>query len=67
MKKILYISTIPSPYRVDFYNELGKYIDLTVWFAEHNEKINREWKISEKAYNYNYEILKGITIASNII
>ncbi|MCK4377359.1 MAG: glycosyltransferase family 4 protein [Actinomycetia bacterium] len=66
MKKILYISTIPSPYRVDFYNELGKYIDLTVWFAEHNEKINREWKISEKAYNYNYEILKGITIASNI-
>ena len=32
MKKILFITNIPAPYRIDFYNELGKYFDLTVLF-----------------------------------
>lgn len=32
MKKILFITNIPAPYRIDFYNELGKYLDLTVLF-----------------------------------
>lgn len=32
MKKILFITNIPSPYRVSFFNELGKYVDLTVLF-----------------------------------
>ena len=27
--KVLYITNIPSPYKVDFYNELGKYCELT--------------------------------------
>lgn len=30
--KLLYITNIPSPYRVDFFNELSKYCDLTVLF-----------------------------------
>ena len=32
MSKVLYITNIPSPYRVEFFNELGKYVDLTVVF-----------------------------------
>lgn len=32
MKKVLYLSNIPSPYRVDFFNELGKFYELTVVF-----------------------------------
>ena len=32
MKKILFITNIPAPYRIDFYNELGKCFDLTVIF-----------------------------------
>lgn len=32
MKKVLFSTNIPSPYRVDFFNELGKYCDLTVCF-----------------------------------
>ncbi len=32
MNKVLYITNIPSPYRVDFFNELGKSVDLTVLF-----------------------------------
>lgn len=30
--KVLFLTNIPSPYRVDFFNELGKYCDLTVVF-----------------------------------
>ena len=30
--KILFSTNIPSPYRVDFFNELGKHCDLTVCF-----------------------------------
>lgn len=32
MKKVLFITNIPSPYRVAFYSMLGKYVDLTVVF-----------------------------------
>lgn len=34
MSKILFITNIPSPYRVDFFNELGKSCDLTVLFEK---------------------------------
>ena len=30
--KILFITDIPSPYRVDFFNELNQYCNLTVIF-----------------------------------
>lgn len=30
--KILYLANIPAPYMTDFFNELGKYCDLTVIF-----------------------------------
>ena len=32
MKKVLIITNLPTPYKVDFYSELGKYCDLTVIF-----------------------------------
>ena len=32
MKKVLFATNVPSPYRVDFFNELGKYCELTVCF-----------------------------------
>ena len=32
MKKVLFISNIPAPYRIDFFNELGKEVELTVLF-----------------------------------
>ena len=34
MKKVLFLSYIPSPYRVAFFNELGKRCDLTVVFEK---------------------------------
>lgn len=30
--KVLWLTNIPSPYRVDFFNELGKFCQLTVLF-----------------------------------
>ena len=32
--KVLFLVNIPAPYRVDFFNELGKYCKLTVLFEE---------------------------------
>ena len=32
LKKVLFITNIPAPYRIDFYNELGKHCELTVIF-----------------------------------
>lgn len=42
--KVLFISNIPSPYRVDFFNELGKYVELTVIFeAKRAKGIRFDW------------------------
>ena len=43
--KILWLTNIPSPYRVSFFNELGKYCSLTVLF-EKQSSVERDesWK-----------------------
>ena len=53
--KILWITNIPSPYRVDFFNELGEKCDLTVLFEKKksNER-DKSWQ------NYKFENFKGI-------
>ncbi len=43
--KVLFITNIPSPYRIDFFNEFGKYVDLTVIFEAR--------RVSEIAFNWN--------------
>ena len=37
LRKVLYITNYPSPYRVDFFNLLGKAVDLTVSFTSRPE------------------------------
>lgn len=45
MKKIIFCTNLPSPYRVDFFNELGKYCDLTVLYERHSSsERNIAWK-----------------------
>lgn len=63
--KILYVTNIPSPYRIEFWNQLGKKIDLTVWFEASNES-NREWEINGLGDHFKFKFLKGITLGINM-
>lgn len=55
--KVLFISRGPSPYRVDFFNELGKLCDLTVLFEMHPCEISDR---NEKWFHEDYNCFKGI-------
>lgn len=49
MKRILIITNIPSPYRVEFFDELCRYFDVTVVYAERSEDHkdrNAAWYLS---------------------
>ncbi len=57
--KILYLTNIPSPYRVDFFNELGKECDLTVLFERKSAlDRNKEWYKNDFLY-FDGIFLKG--------
>ena len=46
MKSVLFLTNFASPYRVHFFDELGKYMDVTVLYSDRVEDIrhrNAEW------------------------
>lgn len=59
--KVLFMTNIPSPYRVDFFNEWGKYCDLTVTFTDrfyaHRDKSWQDFRFE----NFKGVFLKGKT------
>lgn len=58
--RVLFLTNVPSPYRVEFFNELGKNVDLTVVFERNNAKSrNKEW-MSQNFKNFKYHFLRGI-------
>ncbi|WP_158217614.1 glycosyltransferase family 4 protein [Lottiidibacillus patelloidae] len=65
--RVLFLVNIPAPYRVDFFNELGKLCDLTVLF-ESGESIEREqsW-LSNNFINFKAIFLKGIKIKNSTL
>jgi len=53
MKKVMFLTNYPSPYRVQFFDELGKYMDVTVLFSERKEdKTHRssDWYIQSQGH-----------------
>lgn len=53
--KVLFLTNVPSPYRVNFFNELGKYCDLTVVFEKKTStERDKSWQ------NYTFENFKGV-------
>lgn len=51
MKKVLFLTGYPSPYRVFFFDELGKSVDLTVLYADRQEQqVHRakQWFVESK-------------------
>ena len=62
MKKVLFIVNIPSPYRVSFFNELGKYCDLTVLFEKRaSDERDDSWKKYEFV-NFKGVFLNGFSV-----
>lgn len=60
--KVLFMTNVPSPYRVDFFNELGKYVDLTVVFEKGtSDERDDSWK-KYRFDNFKGIVLKGISI-----
>ena len=52
---MLWITGIPSPYRVDFFNELGKYYDLQVLFElKSSDERDESWK------NFKFDCFEGV-------
>lgn len=63
--KVLFLTNVPSPYRVDFFSELGKYCDLTVIF-EKNTSDERDKSWSEYLFtNFRGIILVGKSIKTD--
>ncbi len=63
--RILFTTNAPSPYRVDFFNELGKTCDVTVVFERDlPSDRDKSWKTFD-AERFEYYILSGINTAAD--
>lgn len=60
--KVLFLTNIPSPYRVDFFNELGKICNLTVLYERKKAKNRNDIWQSKNKKNFKEIFLKGIEI-----
>lgn len=60
--KILFMTNVPAPYRVDFFNELGKSCDLTVTFEKKSSDERGSAWDGYKFENFTGVFLKGKSI-----
>lgn len=71
--KVLFLTNVPSPYRVDFFNELGKYCELTVLYERkkvnyRNQSWNRYKAVSfQEVYLRSYKLVKNCIICFEIL
>lgn len=61
--KILFLTNLPSPYKVDFFNQLGKLCDLTVIF-ERNTATNRDvnWRNNQQDLYFHQIYLNSVNV-----
>ena len=60
--RVLWLTFIPSPYRLRFFEELAKRCDLTVLFERENSKIRGSHWDGFQFNGYTGIILKGVTV-----
>lgn len=65
--RILFITNVPSPYRVDFFNELGRLCDLTVLFDRKTVDYRKEEWLAFVPETFTPIFLKGIEIKNSKI
>ena len=63
MKRVLFITNIPSPYRVDFFDALGQFMDVTALYfdrrQDHSDR-TKEWYIQGKGNFHPVQLEKRI-------
>lgn len=63
--EVLWVTNIPSPYRVDFFNELGKLCELTVLFEKStSSERDKSWN-KQNFLNFNGIVLNGRSTAAD--
>lgn len=55
--KVLFMTNIPSPYRVTFFNELAKKCDLKVVFEKQKTKVRNDTWFKDNRFNFDYIML----------
>lgn len=63
--KVLFLVNIPSPYRVDFFNHLGKFCDLTVLFERKSSAERDASWANANFINFNGIFLNSLNIRKN--
>lgn len=68
MKRVLFLTNYPSPYRVRFFDELGKRMDVTVLFAdriEDKKHRNASWYVPSAGSFRSVQLKKTLAVKSN--
>lgn len=63
--KIIYITNVPSPYKVDFFNELSKSCELTVIYERSSASDREKNWVSKENRNYEIIFLNGIELGTD--
>lgn len=70
VKRMLFLTNYPSPYRIDFFDEMGKYVDLTVLFTSEPKNIkdrNMQWFREGKGTFRGIFLKKTLTMGEEIL
>lgn len=63
--KILFTTNIPVPYRIDFFNELGKYVDLTVVFERTEAHTRNSSWLKTNFNNFKGIFMRGLSVGDD--
>lgn len=64
--KVFLLHNIAAPYRLPLFDELGKRVDLDVFFCRQKER-GRLWEIDLDKYSFKREILKNVSLGPFVV